>query len=427
MKFFNPDERMQVVSSDPTFATLYHAPIAFLPTSSTLPELDSGPVDFAPLRQTLDSAVDRTDRLLDRLQNSVMAFDQIQNQLEDMDDQLAGIADRMAALPGRASSVAAARDERAYQSSVADFGPLLAEACAVYDDYFGVVRVDGMGLLLLAGQVVETSQAILRDLPYTLLDRAQVVMLVANIGRMLAALAQRLPDSAGGPIPQAGSTGSAAIDRCHALRGSLRLCWQQTDAPDGWNETVAFYRWKVGHHFFDLCTIFCGDTLGQAHTAIADGDEPRAVEQLALADAYLRGTTAAMWYAADFPANLYRDSIRPSMIMPGKTSGFSGDQNADYNRMKDAKDQLKEFLCQRYGPDLSGLPPRLLRAFMQFHEADIEDNEHHLIIAAHKVGMDQSLAQKEWQDELPAHAHRQMAVDVLREMAESKRREFATR
>jgi len=131
-----------------------------------------------------------------------------------------------------------------------------------------------------------------------------------------------------------------------------------------------------------------------------------------------------MWYAGDFPAVLYRDCVRPSMVMPGKASGFSGDQNADYNRMKETKERLKEFLCQGYGPTLTLLSPRLRQAFMNFHEADIEDNEHHLIIAAHKVGMDQSLAQKEWQAELPTHIHRQKAVDVLREMAESKRREF---
>ena len=161
-----------------------------------------------------------------------------------------------------------------------------------------------------------------------------------------------------------------------------------------------------------------------AHAAIVEGDEETGEAQLALADSFLRGTTAAMWYAGDFPANLYRDSVRPSMVMPGKTSGFSGDQNADYNRMKDAKERLKEFLRQTYGPNLAGLSPRLRRAFMNFQEADIEDSEHHLMIAAHKVGTDQSLAQKEWQAELPGHIHRQKAVDVLREMAESKRREF---
>ena len=74
---------------------------------------------------------------------------------------------------------------------------------------------------------------------------------------------------------------------------------------------------------------------------------------------------------------------------------------------------------------LAALPTRLRSAFMNFHEADIVDSEHHLIIAAHKVGTDQSLAQKEWQAELPDHIHRQKAVDVLREMAESKRREFS--
>ncbi|MBP7961861.1 MAG: hypothetical protein KBG20_00205 [Caldilineaceae bacterium] len=407
------------MSFDSIFTTLYRSPVAVLPTSITLPGLgEAGGADLALLRPALVGAVECADGLLDRLQNQVLAFGQIQSHLDALDDQLAGIAEQLTTLAPGEHSPTPAQNERAYRAAVDAFGPLLAEACAVYDDYFGVVRVPEMGLLPLLGQVVRTSQAILRDLPYTLLDRTQIVMLAANIGRMLAAVSQRLSEGEGNSAPAA----SRADDRQVYHRG-----WQQTATPEGWSETVAFYRWKLGHHFFDLCTIFCGDALGQAHAAIAKGDEPIAVTQLALADAFLRGTTAAMWYAGDFPANLYRDVVRPSMIMPGKASGFSGDQNADYNRMKDAKERLKAFLCQHYGPDLAGLSPRLRRAFLQFHEADIEDNEHHLIIAAHKVGMDQSLAQKEWQDELPAHVHRQMAVDVLREMAESKRREFVSR
>jgi len=269
--------------------------------------------------------------------------------------------------------------------------------------------------------VVRTSQALLFDLPHTLLDRTQIVMLVANVGRMLAVLADRL-----GATKSATDAAQPVADLTADRRAAYGRCWLETPGdPAGWSQTVAFYRWKVGHHFFDLCTIFCGDALHRTHGAIVAGNEQAGVAELKLADSFLRGTTAAMWYAGDFPANLYRDVIRPSMVMPGRASGFSGDQNADYNRMKDCKEKLKELIRQTPNPALSALSPRLLRAFMDVHEADIEDSEHHLIIAAHKVGTDQSLAQKEWQDELPGYIHRQKAVDVLREMAERKRREFA--
>lgn len=386
----------------------------------------------AALYAALGHTVAMAERLLVRLQNEVISLVRLEADLARLDDSLAGLGTRLNPLmQPLEAKVGLGLDARTHQFAVDDFGALLAQACAVYDDYFGVVRCHPQTLLQLTGQVVRTSQALLFDLPHTLLDRTQVVMIVANVGRMLAVLADRL----GGVLSLSkGVTSSAAAnaqpmaESAATRRAVYDLCWQQNAADAArWSQTVAFYRWKVGHHFFDLCTIFCGDALRRAHRAIAENDEDAGVEEFGQADSFLRGTTAAMWYAGDFPANLYRDFVRPSMVMPGKASGFSGDQNADYNRMKDAKAQLKELLCQSYGPTLAGLPPRLLRAFMAVHEADIEDNEHHLIIAAHKVGTDQSLAQKEWQDELPSHIHRQKAVDVLREMAERKRREFMGR
>lgn len=405
------------MSVDSAYATLYQPPLAFLPASSALPAPDNRPVDSARLGSALCGALETAERLLERLQRGVVAFGQIQNEVARLDDWLSSLTDLLTPVLPVQSSVEAV-DARAYQLAVADFGVLLADACVVYDNYFGVVRLYPMTLWQLTAQVARTAQAVLRDLPYTLLDRTQIVMLVASMGRMLTTLAHYLPTAADSPMP-AHSTGAE-------MRRAFDPCWEQNETDDAQgSQSVAFYRWKVGHHFFNLCTIFCADALRGAHAAIAAGDEETGEAQLALADSFLRGTTAAMWYAGDFPANLYRDCVRPSMVMPGKASGFSGDQNADYNRMKDAKDRLKEFLCQTYGPNLAALPPRLLRAFMQFHEADIEDSEHHLIIAAHKVGTDQSLAQKEWQAELPGHIHRQKAVDVLREMAESKRREFS--
>lgn len=396
--------------------TLYQPPIAFLPAAPLLPVPDNSPVDSALLGCALGGAIETAEQLLDRLQKGVVSLGKIESEVARLEESLAGMADLLTPLLPVESSVADV-NVQAHQLAVADFGALLADACAVYDSYFGVVRLHPMTLLQLAAQVARTAQAVLRDLPYTLLDRTQIVMLVANIGRMLATLAQHLPTSSGNPMPAQKS--GAEMRRAYAQ------CWEQNKADSAeWSQTVAFYRWKVGHHFFNLCAIFCADALRCVCAAIAEGDEQTGEAQLALADSFLRGTTAAMWYAGDFPVNLYRDSVRPSMAMPGKSSGFSGDQNADYNRMKDAKERLKEFLRQAYGPHLAGLPPRLRGAFMNFHEADIEDSEHHLIIAAHKVGTDQSLAQKEWQAELPGHIHRQKAVDVLREMAESKRREF---
>ena len=412
-----------MVSVDFVFTGLYQPPVAFLPGTSAQPGVDGPPVDWAWLRSVLVDAIASAELVLARLQNGVVAFGQIEAAIARLDDRLADLIDCVGSRLPRASRTAGEMDERAYQSFVDDFGLLLAEACAIYDGYFGVVRISAMTLLRRTAQVAATAQAVLRDLPYTLLDRMQIVMVIANIRHMLKTVAYRFP-SEGSLVPDSPAA-QPAHQGAEAVRRAYRQCWlSQGNGGVEWSQAVAFYRWKVGHHFFNLCTIFCTDALREACSAIAEGDEETGVTQLALADSFLRGTTAAMWYAGDFPAVVYQACVRPSMVMPGKASGFSGDQNADYNRMKDAKERLKKVLRQKYGPALAALPARLRSVLMDFHEADIEDSENHLIIAAHKVGTDQSLSQKEWQAELPDSIYRQKAVDVLREIAESKRREF---
>lgn len=394
---------------------LYCLPVTYLPADSALPVALPMSVASGRGQGDLDAVVESASRMKRTLQETLVTPAQLAHLLERLWQPMAAVAaapiDADESPPTFASLTTAAPD----------FSPVMAAACAIYDQYFGVVRVEPLTLSQFTTQVARTCLALLPDLPHTLLDRAQLNQLIATMMEMFSVLAERGQETGGQD-----TTRHPLLATHHSPPATLyQQAWQSTDPADrAWCERVAFYRWKVGHHFFNWCAIFCRDALVQAHAAIAADDIDRGAAQLGQAECFLRGSTAAMWYAGDFPARLYQTVIRPSMIMPGAPAGFSGDQNADYNRMKTAKQELKGFLRAHYGQDLVALPSMLRHALLQFHEADIQDNEHHLLIAAQKVGTDQSLAQKEWQAELPAHVYRQHALDILRQMAEMKRREF---
>lgn len=401
-------------------AQLYDAPLVCLPADSAFPlatDACTTPTrDVAALAAIIESA----NRITRHLQEAVVTPAQLAQLTAPLGQAVTVVTTMLAQRNDQLTA--------APPSSVAqDFSPVLAAACAIYDDYFGVVRVEELTLAQFTGQFAHTCLALLPDLPYTLQDRAQILQLLAGMTQMFIVLADKMQAAQGQITQGQGAQDFGAAGQQIAATTTLyQQRWQAADPADrSWQERVAFYRWKVGHHFFNWCAIFCREALLQAQAAIARDAHACAVTHLGQAEICLRGSTAAMWYAGDFPAQLYQTVIRPSMIMPDAPAGFSGDQNADYNRMKSAKQGLKDFLRSRYGQDLATLPAPVRQALLQFHAADIEDNEHHLLIAAQKVGSDQSLAQKEWQAELPEHIYRQSALDILRHMAELKRREFA--
>lgn len=412
-------------------AEAYSCPVAFLPARSVLPLAASwakpGREADQPWGAALPQVSDAARALAQRWQQAIVISHWLACDLAELDGTLATVALTLpvnhTALRQQASNGQPLDPEQVAQS---DMSAVMAQACAIYDRYFQVTRVHPMRFDLFVAQVTETTRQLLPDLPYTLLDRTQITHLLCAVGAMFSALHAKLADHSQATLPTQGAPAG------HSSTGSpYHAAWQQAEANRAaWTAQVAHYRWQVGHHFYDLGAIFCANALRTASDALGAtppnaGCIATAVAHLQQAAIFLRGMTAAMWYAGDFPVQTYQQIIRPSMVMPGGSGGFSGDQNADYNRMKQAKQQLKAQLRAMYGEQLATMPAPLRNAFFSFHEADIEDNEHHLLIAAHKVGIDQSLAQKEWQAELPDLAYKQTALDVLREMAEQKRREFA--
>lgn len=403
--------------------TAYTRPFMFLPATSRLPQVTHAAEGDCQLDSGLLHAVITTaTQLTARWQQVAVIPGWIERDIATLAQQINRVAVHLDATCDSRLPLASTKQPQPLNPQALaqpELNNIMVEACTIYDRYFQVERVAAMRFDTFVGQVAESTCNLLYDLPYTLLDRGQITQIVATIGAMFATIQAKLS-----PVSQ--STPSAlSAKQAPATISPYQAAWQQADAhTPAWTEQVAFYRWQVGHHFFDLCAIFCTDALHSAECAIREEAIQTGVHSLEQAETFLRGTTAAMWYAGDFSAQIYQQIIRPSMVMPGTPAGFSGDQNADYNRMKKGKQQLKKLLRECYGNDLVAMHPLLHRSLLRFHEADIENDEQHLLIAAHKVGVDQSLAQKEWQAELPDLAYKQTALDALRETAERRRREF---
>ncbi|MEO1287772.1 MAG: Rieske (2Fe-2S) protein, partial [Chloroflexota bacterium] len=139
--------------------------------------------------------------------------------------------------------------------------------------------------------------------------------------------------------------------------------------------------------------------------------------------AFLRAGIACEWYAANFSSEIYADIVRPSMKMqdvPGG-DGFSGDQNAEFNRFKIAKEHLKTTLRDKRGQ----LTPHIEQAVRQFVEMYVQDGEHHVLLASAMTGNGPSIAQEEWLKDLPDGTPMQSAVDFLRDMVLARRAEFS--
>ncbi len=172
-------------------------------------------------------------------------------------------------------------------------------------------------------------------------------------------------------------------------------------------------RWKRGHHTFAIFAIAERAELLAIERALHDNDETKVVAHLRAAAVLRRAIASAQWYASDFPLAVYRDVLRPTMQKTGATGGFSGTLNADYERLKLAREAAVEALFATYGNDGAAWPPEIYAALEALHEMEVQAAEHHVLVAASKVDVDQSLAQK------AAGTTHESAVDVLREIVDA--------
>lgn len=249
------------------------------------------------------------------------------------------------------------------------------ENFAIYDRYFDVRRVAGLSGRALTVTALDTWSVVLADLADLLVGRDEIAALL----RACAAMSARMGSATGdGSIAAGGIAAPAQLPVDEFARVLLR--------------------WRTGHHLYALCAMHARD-------ALIAGDFVQAA-------VFLRALPAAQWYTSEFPIQTYLDVLRPTMEKTGARGGFSGTQNADYMRMSWARERAVEALFEKYGADAAAWPPEVYSALMAFNETEIEAAEHHVLVAASKVRIDGSLAQK-------ATGDRNSAVRLLREKVDA--------
>jgi len=411
-------------------------PCAFLPADSTFPAVDDFPVtdtsshaDMA-YAQSLMRMLHAARTLRDLLESEVVLLPDLATRLSPLRQAVGHLAhalgptlDDLAQRTDAQTSALATAVAVAGEVSAENDQATLTQQYVIYDRYFNVFRLPTMTSAQFTAQVIRSCQRVVDDLPYALLNCDEVVAIVQAVGEMAETLSRRFY-----PLPAAFVPPTSALTK--ETRGSaLSLSSGSVGGPPTLNlshlrtHRMAFERWRGGHHLF-ACSLFCCESLRRADDALKHGHDVATGQHLRHATVFLRGTTAAMWYAGNFPQVVYQQVIRPSMVSAQMPHGFSGTQNADYHRLKAAKAHLQDVLLRRYGRSLTGCSPAIRGPFIMFHETDLADTEAHTQIIISKTGLDQSLTQKEEQAQLPANAPRLNAVAMMRAITDERRQEF---
>lgn len=298
----------------------------------------------------------------------------------------------------------------------------------VIDRVFRVVRVPTLTMGQFAAQVAATSRGVLADLPRVILGIDELTTTIRTITMMFEGLAQHLPSDDGDRPGVSGvPSQQLANDATAPPPDGLSTLWNEDESAadaDARTARLASHRWLLGVHLFNLVTLYCRDSLRRSRIAFERSEERAGTDALTTASGFLRGTTAAMWYCGNFSADTYQRHIRPFIVRPGTSDGLSGSEMHDYKHLKAEKALLGATLVARHGRRPDSWPPAVLAAAQQFRATYVEDMEHHMRLAAARIGGDISLAQKSWQAELSPDVSLKNAVDVLRDMAALRRQEF---
>lgn len=392
----------------------YSIPRVFLPSNTK--NITTEPLSKETMRRVtrLNSSLRETLR---KLEHYLLPLSHVRQQVVVIRAILMEIYERTyPELAELASQYTIASNRDVQESSLAQDDMHHLGGYIVYDEYFNIIRVPEMTAPQLLCQSSATAYEMLGDLPFTMLAREEIEVLFTALYKMFNCFLLDEVDKVP-PVP------ASYVMKEHNNMQAIEYLWDTLATNEAQRENVAMFRWKVGHHLFNLVTTFMTISTEKAIQAIQDGDDNVAVRHLDRGATFLRAGIACEWYAANFSSDIYATIVRPSMVMqdvPGG-DGFSGDQNAEFNRFKVAKEQLKTIVRDKRG----SLSPQVERVLRQYVEMYVQDGEHHVLLASAMAGNSPSIAQEEWLKDLPDGTAVQSAVDFLRDMVLARRAEFS--
>lgn len=394
----------------------YTIPQVFLPTSVDGFQTHPLPDDIAYKVARLNN---RLREVLDQLQTFLLPLSAVQSQIVLLRAILIELYEAVyPELAELADSYSIEDNLKTQEQHLPDYDRHHLGGYIVYDEYFSIVRVPELTPTQLLGQCVSTVYALLGDLPYTMLAREEIIVLFTALYKLFNCFIDTEIEDVP-PVPA-----SYVMQENNNMEATA-LLWTTLARDNVQRKNIAMFRWLIGHHTFNMITIFLTAAVDNAIQAIEEGDNKTIITELDRASTFLRAGVACEWYAANFSHAVYTDIVRPTMVrqdVPGG-DGFSGDQNAEFNRFKVTKENLKRAVRTAY--DEKGMPPVIEQALRQFVEMYVQDAEHHVLLAAAMVGNTPSIAQDEWQKDLPSGTPAQSAVDFLRDMVIARREEFS--
>jgi hypothetical protein len=134
-------------------------------------------------------------------------------------------------------------------------------------------------------------------------------------------------------------------------------------------------RWKLGHQAFHVLLVVMNTRLDEAADLIDAEDWDAAVEMLDDLVVLYDGSTACMHYAADFRPEDYEQVIRPSMMPPFASPGFTGLANRDHETMIDGVKRIRAAMRTEPEP-----PPSVVAAWERLREAQKTNRANHMLV-----------------------------------------------
>ncbi|HEX6076256.1 MAG TPA: hypothetical protein VFZ32_13450 [Micromonosporaceae bacterium] len=156
------------------------------------------------------------------------------------------------------------------------------------------------------------------------------------------------------------------------------------------SQREAIIRWKLGHHVFHLMLATMNTRLGEATRALVAGEWTTTRSALVDLARLYDAATSAMRYAADFPRREYEVLVRPSMMPPFASVGFSGVHNTEHAAMLAALRRLRGLYRERQ----AAVPEPVGAAWRQLLAAQRRNRNNHMFVCRRFVDGGTSLLQE---------------------------------
>jgi hypothetical protein len=144
-------------------------------------------------------------------------------------------------------------------------------------------------------------------------------------------------------------------------------------------DLAAVGRWILGHQAFHLQLIAMLTVLDRCRQGLQLDDRPLLVRALNDLRTLLDASTANMKYTASFSPALYMQAVRPSMMPPHLSPGFSGQLSHEHHLLLAEVKRLRVALETRWG-GAEPWPVEVAEAWRQIAEAIKWNRKHHGLV-----------------------------------------------